>query len=280
MFISHCHVGAVDFGLSDQPGAGTIELLVEILDAAGADGAVVFAPFPSEGLGWGGEAAEKYADPNDWLLDQLEKYPQLKGFATVNPGSPGAAERLRELIGAGLVGAKVHPPVHGIIINDPALDEFWAAAEELGIPVHLHTGVHGALLKTYRPLLLDEVAHKFPNLSIIIDHLGGYAFFHEALAVLQNNRNLYAGMTQVSGRAAPYTITEERLRVLIETVGPGRMIYGLDYPWNPDNKQALLDDIAWVRSWGLSDEDTAAVLGGNILRLIERPAAARERAAE
>ena len=270
MFISHCHTGAVEFGLSKEPGAGTIELLIEVLEAAGADGAVVFAPFPSEGLGWGSEAAEKYADPNDWLLDQLEKYPQLKGFATVNPGQPGAADRLRKLIRAGMVGAKVHPPVHGIRLDDPALDDFWAAANEMHLPIHLHTGVHGGLLRNYRPLLLDEIAHRFPDLTIIIDHLGGYAFFNEALAVLQNNSNLYAGMTQVSGRAAPYTITDERLRVLIETVGPQRMIYGLDYPWNPDNKQALLDDIAWVRGWGLSDQHTEAVLGGNILSLIER----------
>ena len=280
MFISHCHTGAVPFGISSEPGAGTIEFLLDVLEAAGAEGAVVFAPFPSEGLGWGGEAVAKYDDPNDWLLDQLENYPQLKGFATVNPGQPGAADRLRQLIDAGMVGAKVHPPVHGISLDDPALNDFWAAAEELGIPIHLHTGVHGALLKTYRPLLLDEIAHRFPGLTIIIDHLGGYAFFHEALAVLQNNRNLYAGITQISGRAAPYTITEERLRVLIDTVGPSRMVYGLDYPWNENNAQALLDDIAWVKSWGLSAEDTDAVLGGNILRLIQRPAGEQQRAAE
>ncbi|MBC7289630.1 MAG: amidohydrolase [Armatimonadetes bacterium] len=270
MFISHCHTGATEFGLSKEPGAGTIELLVEILAEAGADGAVAFAPFPSEGLGWGGEAARQYADPNDWLLDQLQSYPQLRGFANVNPGKPGAAERLRELVAAGMVGAKVHPPVHRISLDDPALNDFWAAADELRLPIHIHTGVHGALLRTYRPILLDDIANAYPNLSIIIDHLGGYAFFNEALAVIQNNRNVYAGMTQVSGRAAPYTITQERLQVLIDTVGPSRMIYGLDYPWNPDNRKALLDDIAWVRSWGLSEEDTNAVLGGNILRLIDR----------
>jgi predicted TIM-barrel fold metal-dependent hydrolase len=104
-----------------------------------------------------------------------------------------------------------------------------------------------------------------------MDHLGGYALFDEALAVLHNNGNVYAGLTQCSGRAKVYTLPRDRLDVLLETVGPDRIIYGLDYPWNDDNEAALAEDLAWIRSWGLSREDTAKILGGNILRLIGEP---------
>jgi predicted TIM-barrel fold metal-dependent hydrolase len=270
MFISHCHVGAVPFGLSNHPQAGTVELLLCILEKVGADGAGVFAPFPHPHLGWGGEAAQRYADPNEWLLAELEKWPQLRGFATLNPRDPDAPERLQRYVAAGLVGVKVHPPVHGITLNDPALEPFWSAAEELAIPVHVHTGAHGRLLKTYQPLLLDEVAHAHPKLNIIMEHVGGYAFFHEALAVLNNNPNVYAGITQASGRAPLYEIPLERIQVLLKNVGAQRLIYGLDYPWNPDNEQAIVDDLRWVRSWGLSREETEAILGGNMLRLITR----------
>lgn len=271
VFISHCHTGVTRFGLSSHPEDGTLPRLAEIVRANEVDGAVVFAPFPHEGLGWGGEAVRTFADPNDWLLAVLQDYPQFRGFATVNPGEKDTAERLARLIRAGLKGAKVHPPVHGIVVNDPALDDFWSAAEELGVPVHIHTGTHGSLLNTYRPMLLDEVAQRHPHLNIIMDHLGGYALFNEALAVLHNNPNVYAGLTQCSGRANVYTLTRDRLDILLETVGPNRIIYGLDYPWNNDNEAALAEDLMWIRSWGLSREDTAKILGGNILRLIGEP---------
>jgi len=196
--------------------------------------------------------------------------PRLRGFATLNPAEPGSADRLREFVAAGLVGAKVHPPVQKIALDDPALDPFWTAAEELGIPIHLHTGSHGGLLKTYRPMLLDEVAQAHPNLPLIIDHMGGYALFDEALAVLHNNRNAYAGFTQASGRYNVYEIPPHRVKVVLDTVGADRVVHGLDYPWNADNDLALGEDIAWVRAFALSREDTDKILGGNILRLTAR----------
>jgi len=272
MFISHCHVGATHFGMSKDPRAGLIPHLVEILERNDCEGAVLFAPFPYKDLGWPGAEATGYDDPNEWLLAELEKYPQLRGFATVNPADPQAPEKLERFATAGLVGAKVHPPVHHITINDPALEPFWSAAEELGLPIHLHTGTHGGHLATYRPLLVDDVAQAHPNLRIILDHLGGYALFYEALAVLHNNRNVYAGFTQTSGRYNVYALSEERVRVILETVGPDRVVYGLDYPWNDDNDAALAQDIAWVRAFDLSREDTDKILGGNILRLTSRDA--------
>lgn len=270
MFISHCHVGATSFGLSGRPEDGTIPRLVELLAKHDVDGAVVFAPFAHVGLGWPEGGAAGFNDPNEWLLAQLAEYPMLRGFATLNPAEPGAADRLSELVASGLVGAKVHPPVHKISLDDPALEPFWCAAEELRIPIHLHTGSHGGLLRTYRPMLVDEVAQAHPNLSVIIDHMGGYALFDEALAVLHNNKNAYAGFTQASGRYNVYEIPPPRVKVVLDTVGPDRVVHGLDYPWNADNDLALGQDIAWVRAFALSREDTDKILGGNILRLTAR----------
>ena len=271
MFISHCHVGVVGFGLErTNPEIGTLPALLKILDAAGVEGAVVFAPFPFPGLGWPGEAAERFGDPNWWLQEQLAQHPRLAGFACINPGDPDAAERLKVAAGAGMAGAKIHPPVQRFTVNDPAIDSFFAAAEALGVPIHIHTGVHGGRLRTYMPLLLDDVCQAHPNLPIIMDHIGGYAFFDQALAVLHNNKNCYVGLTQCSGRDARYAVPPDRIDMLLRTVGPERIVYGFDYPWNTDNEQALKDDIAWVESWRIPAADKELILGGNIRRLIGR----------
>ena len=56
MFISHCHVGAIGFGgEQSNTKVGTLLDLKQILDTVGVEGAVVFTPFPSKGLGWGGK---------------------------------------------------------------------------------------------------------------------------------------------------------------------------------------------------------------------------------
>jgi len=249
---------------------GTLPDLNRLLEAAGVDRAVVFAPFPAEGLGWGGEAAKRFDDPNEWLCKELKRYPHLVGFATINPRESDAPQRLQKAVEAGLVGAKVHPPVQGLIINDPAIDPFFEAAEELKIPIHIHTGVHGGFLRHYEPILLDEVAQRHPDLAIIIDHIGGYALFDQALAVLHNNERCYVGLTQCSGRDPRYYLPPERVDLLLRTVGAERIIYGLDYPWNPDNLAALRDDLAWVRGWNISPPAQERILGGNIAALIQR----------
>ncbi len=271
VFISHCHVGAIGFGhQKSDPEVGTIPPLLKMLDDAGVEGAVVFAPFPSPGLGWPGATAETHGDPNWWLQEMLTQHPRLAGFACINPGDSDAGERLKVAIGSGLVGAKIHPPVQRFTVDDPAIDPFFAAAEELGIPIHIHTGVHGGRLRSYMPLLLDDVCQAHPRLPIIMDHIGGFAFFDQALAVLHNNKNCYVGLTQCSGRDLRYAVPTDRIDMLLRTLGPERIVYGLDHPWNADSGQALKDDIAWIEGWDIPADQKDLILGGNIKRLIGR----------
>ena len=270
MLINHCHVGAVEFGGSNDPEIGTLPKLKQILEAAGVDYAVVFAPFPKEGLGWSGDAVNRFKDPNEWLAKELKQYADFFGFACINPKEPDAPGRLVRAVKLGLLGAKVHPPVHGITLNDLAIDGFFQAAEELGIPVDIHTGVHGGFLRTYQPILIDDVAQRHPNLPIIVEHIGGYAFFDQALAVLQNNKNCYVGLTGTSPHVDNpiYYLPPERTNILVKTVGADRIIYGLDYPWNSDNLAALRTDIEWIQSWDMPNQDKEEILGGNLSRLI------------
>lgn len=267
MLISHCHVfakgkgnpgGEVDTGTN--PAAGTLPDLRAVMQEVGVEKAVAFAPFDPQ--------TDAEIEENEWLLAQLPDYPELIGFASVDPKREDAGEKLRELIGRGMRGAKYHPPVMQTAIDDPAAEGFWAAAAEMKLPVHIHTGPHGWYLRRYEPLLLDDICRTHPDVRVIIDHMGCVPFFNQALAVLQNNQNAYCGLTQMSGRSAVYALLEQNRQLLLQTVGPDRIIYGLDYPWNPHNITALRQDIQWLETWGLREDDVAKILGGNIERLI------------
>lgn len=122
-------------------------------------------------------------------------------------------------------------------------------------------------MKKYRPILLDEVANNHPILPIIIEHVREYTFFYEALAVLQNNKNCYAGIAQTRRKDIPWYLPPERLNILIEMVGAERIIYGADFPWN--NCEGIRTDIEAINNLGISSEKKENILGGNLTRLIK-----------
>ena len=269
MFISHCHTNAIPFGMDEKVAdAGTLERLTLLLNQVGAAGGVAFAPFDYQYAKAKAQLPDLPEDANEWLASRLPEFPELVGFASLYPLLPDVAERLERAVELGLVGCKIHPGVHSFRLDQPEMEPFYTNVERLGLPVHLHTGVHGNLLDDYRPLLLDRVFARHEGLRLIMDHCGGYAFFNEALAVLQNRPNAYAGITQMSGRASYFRINQERLTILLDSIGPRRLVFGLDSPWNPDNLQAARDDAAWISSWPFSEEGRELVLGGNIRRLI------------
>ena len=274
MFINHCHI--IPEGLLDQndPQKGTLKRLKEIMDKTGVTKAIAFAPFvrlmPWD-ESWYKIDFKTERECNEWFYQSLKDYQRIYGFVTVNPKSPDSCEILTEYINKGFVGAKIHPPVFQIKIDDPSLDKFYSTSEKLNIPLLFHTGVHGWKLDQYMPILLDNVAQKHPDLKIIIAHMGGVAFFDQALAVLHNNKNCYAGITQCSGRDWKSIMPPERVKLILDIPGAeNRIIYGLDYPFNPDNLQALSDDIKWIQSLNISKEEQEKILGKNLEKLIER----------
>ena len=268
MFINHCHVAPQgvfekEFRRAGFPDrmtseSGTLENLSKLTKLLTIEKAIAFAPFP-------------YQIPtgaNDWLCDSLKNYPNIKGFATLNPKETEAPLLLDYYIGQGLVGCKIHPPIFKVRINDPALDHFYAKAQKLKIPLLFHTGVHGWQLNQYIPLLLDEVAQKFPSLKIIIEHMGGIAFFDQALAVLQNNPNCYAGITGILSHSNPgYHIPNEKINLLIETIGSDRIIYGLDYPYG--SLENWRKEIEIINAWKISEDDKLNILGRTLERVID-----------
>lgn len=102
-----------------------------------------------------------------------------------------------------------------------------------------HTGIHWHRLADYHPLLLDEVACQFPQLRFSMEHVGGYSFFKDAIAVMSNHmrdkdRQLYAGLTSVSDREGnrPFYLSDEQIQDVLWQTGEDSAFFGLDFPYN------------------------------------------------
>ena len=258
MFVNHCHVmpeGVLD---ADAPKSGTVAVLREIMDELDITRAVAFAPLPCY-------VKDPY-EANQWLWEQVRDDDRLEGFMALKPTDPGSLPIMQEFAQKGLLGIKTHPPVYRFRIDDEAAYPFYELAAELGLPILFHTGVHGWLLEEYRPILIDRIAQQFPELKIIVEHMGGWEFFGEALAVVRNNANCYAGITSTLDSDWAWYLPPELLRHMISLVGPERVIFGTDYPFR--QLEGIRHDIEAVRAICDGSVEAEYILGASLAALL------------
>lgn len=188
---------------------------------------------------------------------------RLIPFASLNPYIDNdLAARLEELVlGEGLRGLKVYPVYQLHYTNDPRLYPLYAKAQELGVPVLVHTGssaFKGARIKYGDPLHLDDVAIDFPELTILMAHAGRPFWYEQAFWMARRHENVYL---EISGLPAKNLLTYfPRLEMLADKV-----VYGSDWPGNPYIRR----NIEAIQALPLSDESKAKILGGNAARILD-----------
>ncbi len=260
----HAHV----FPQEVNPG-GTIDRLLKLLDVCGVAEAVCFAPFAAQVKGLG-------IAPNKWLAKELQKRDRLYGFATIDFERDDLKDQVREAYDLGFRGLKLHPNTQQFDILGAKAMAVYSAADERKMFLTFHSGVHHYRLEHYRVTKFDEVVQQFPGLRISLEHVGGYHFFNEALAVIFNNipfpplpnqkGRVYGGLTSVftPHYCRFWYMPKERMQELILQVGPEQLIFGLDFPYNlEDNTRLALETINEMIP---SEDDRALVLGDNLRR--------------
>ena len=259
MTLGHCHVGPPGHfrkiwdRLDEQD--GILEALDGYLSRLGFDRAVVFAPFRRWFDG----------DPNRWLLEKVRGDARLIPWVTLNEGGTAATAMLAEMEPLGARGVKFHPPIVELAVNDSGLEDFYALAERMRLPVLYHMGPHGWDLDKYRPVLVDEVAKRHPDLPLIIEHLGGAGFARETLSVMRDNGNILGGLTTCLPAGASWHVPPNEVRMMIRELGSERFIFGSDFPYNTGGENLAAIEV--LDGFGLSPADRALILSGNLMRL-------------
>lgn len=249
---------------------GTIDRLLTLLDACQIEQVVCFAPFPHQC------DADNF-DPNAWLANEIKKNSRLLGFGTVDVRRDDLRDQVRRLKDLGFKGMKLHPNAQDFSILSPRIFQIYQAAQDLGMFITFHSGVHHARLKNSRVIDFDEIAWEFPKLKFSLEHVGGYHFFNEALAVLFNHvpppwekgeSNVFAGLASIftMPQLRFWYLSRPQLLELVGQVGVDQLIFGLDFPYNKERETKL--GIETIQSLGLTDAEVAKVLGGNLRRAL------------
>ncbi len=207
---------------------------------------------------------------NDDALRAMDRYPDtIIGFGVVALGRDDADTVVDRLFAQGFSGLKITRPTARY--DDPAFWPVYARAAELQMPILFHTGfvlvtssdgADGVSSDFMRPVCLDLVARRFPNLRGIVAHLG-MPWYEEAATLVRFHPNFVADWTG-SRRGWRSHKTPAFLADLFYWDGAyEKVVFGTDVHWR-DMEHSLLDQRRILDEIGVAADVQRKILGGTL----------------
>lgn len=227
---SHLHVWSDDFvrypfyeGRTADAGA-PVELLNETMADAGVDKAVIVQP-------------RGYLYDNRYVADCLRRFPgKFAAIGLVNRKAPDAADQLERLVKEeGFGGLRIHLSMPEDAAEWAASDQdaTWQRAEDLGVGFIVFGPA--ARLPAVEPII-----RRFPNVNVVLDHIGGAPTDEESPYPLLSNVLRLADCPKVyvkftpQGHKSNYPYPREdtfpTFRRIYDAFGPERLMWGTDFP--------------------------------------------------
>lgn len=212
-----------------QERPSTVETLIASMDEAGVAKAAVV------------HSSTTYGFDNSYVVDACNRYAdRLIAVGSVDILVPDAVENIRGWVDKGLAGLRVFTggstkEFDPSELDDPRAYLAWELLGELGLTMCIQTGPVGLAAVT-------SLAKRFPNVPIILDHLGRpdvtdgapYAAA-QSLFDIASVESIYLKLTprimgdSTKGKATPETLFPK----LVEVFGAQRMAWGSNYPTSP-----------------------------------------------
>jgi len=267
--------------------AGTLDELLPIMEKAGIYKAVMVNMLPlaemrdaaigklPEGLP---EAERKDATKeidarmlsrlerrNSWTCSLAKENPSLIPFVNLDPlmdEHSMTAEILDKVNNQGAKGIKLHPGSQWFFPNDRRLWPVYQTAQQLGLPIVCHSGTFATPTQYAEPNNFDEVLKSFPNLTLVMAHLG-MGYFDEVTVLARTYPNLQFDCSAIIGRSeAEEGLIDADLTGLIKEIGVERVMFGSDFPWHDPSV-----GIKRLLRLSLSEQERRLLFAENAIRI-------------
>lgn len=232
-----------DIGMCEE---GTVSRLIALGDEYGIDKFLVHSVATTP---------EQTGIITNYISSVVNDYPdRMIGFTSLHPDSDDIADEVDRAIDLGLKGIKLHPDFQEFNIDSDAAFRIYEVIEGR-LPVLIHTGDYRTQFS--KPERILNVIKRFPRLTVIAAHFGGWSEWDSAAAALAGT-GVY-----VDTSSSQYALPPGKIRELLDRYGENYCIFGSDYPmWNVKHELDMLMPLF------RSDEEKEKVLHDNIEKLV------------
>ncbi len=153
--------------------------------------------------------------------------PRIHSLAAFHPLVADKGAEIEKIAAAGFAGIKLHPEYQLFRFNDPAMDDAWAALAEFGLVAYLHAGGERVFTPPFHstPREIARLQARFPKLTIVAAHLGGFGMWDEAEATLVGS-NVVLDLSHTF-----FWMDDAQILRMIKNHGAEKILFGSDAPW-------------------------------------------------
>jgi uncharacterized protein len=209
---------------------------------------------------------------NEQIAELCALSPRFIGFASVDPAAKTASRQLaRAIESLGLEGLKLDPALQDFDSGGKGAFAVYEAAQDLEIPVLLHTGMSWApdsAIELGHPLRLEPAIRRFAKLNFVLAHFA-WPWVWEAAALAMKYPNVYLDTSClyydspkeffgfVFTRQIPLTLIERTLR--------NQVVFGSNYP-----RVEIKNMVHALKSLPLTESCLNQILRENAQKLLNR----------
>ncbi len=193
---------------------------------------------------------------NPWYAELANQSDRIIPFGGIHPDND--IRYLEQFTKLGLKGVKIQPNAQRVFPADDRLYKFYKKAEELDLIVVFHAGDEESGFKGEysQPKHFVPVLEDFPDLKIVLSHLGGFRTW-DNLDLVLGYPNVFYDTAHVPGK-----IEDDEVTRLVNKIGIDKVIYGSDFPF-ADHKEDrnLLEKIFGNKASVIYSDNPCRLLG-------------------
>lgn len=211
--------------------------------------------------------------PDDAIAAYARQHPEkIIGFMSIDPHQPNAIEQMeRGVYNLGLRGIKMSPVYQNYHPTDDMAQRIHERAQQLQLPILTHAAFHSIAntpMEWANPLLYDPVARRFPDLKIILAHVG-LPWFVDAMVMVRKHANVYADISPAFHSHWLY----QALACCFEFNVLDKLLFGSDFPMATPQQaittlRKINDVAAGTSSLRIPDEEIEAIIQRDSLAIL------------
>ena len=182
----------------------------------------------------------------------------IYAFGALHPAYEKVEEELCRLWDAGIKGIKLHPAAQRFRMDAESVFPLYEAMAKHDMIVLCHCGrdPQDGGIDYAPPMAAARVMEQFPQLKLVLAHLGGMDDLEQAEELLWGNK-VYIDLAMTAGY-----MPQQKIDIFLKKHPTEYILYGSDYPWHDGQELNMLEQMQ------LSEQQRRQIFWENAAKLL------------